>query len=888
MACGQCNFEIDRPALAAGASVVRRVRQAMTNAMRAILVALVLITPWVFGGVQLRDQPWLFLAVGLTVLLAGVRLLLAPGPLSWAMAPLVAAAVIAGLQLVPLPMAALKVVSPTAARLRAELTPGTAVAADEGSVRDATGGMPVTLFPASTRHDWAMLLLALGAFVAASVAFASPGGGLVLCAAVAVGGAALAFFEICQHLIGTPGWRLAWSDASRAFGPFINRNNAAGFLNLCLGGALGMVVWSAGKMERSRAEVVWGPWTWRRVLLAPWAGLNATLIASLALAGCIAAGVLSTMSRGGALAMIGAVGATLLAVSAVRFSKLRVVALSVVVVAGLGLVAWIGFTARLQTRLATLLDRAQMAQTRIPHWRDGVRAAADFWPTGSGLGTYRLVYPLYQQRHDELQYVHAENQYLETLVEAGVVGLGLLLTMIGVVAMAGWRLLRDSQRTAGAALGVAVIFALTSQVLQAFVDFGLCLPANQLLLALLCGAAVGGSALLRRGWRVGDAGAGWGRFGGCAFATLLVGMLAWGGMETRAAGAVETALQHTRFLKLGVVAAPALVERGIGELARAVARRPDDAEAQEQLAELWLARYQAEVTEELRKELPTAGTVRWAELSSSYAFHERVYQFHRNGWPERVRELCDTRAVRGSLSRARACAWAAARACPLLVDSHLVLARLAVLEGDAKRDERYLARARRVQPSDPEVRFRCGLLEYQAGRYEQAARDWRQSLQLSARRLDEVLRRAELRMSLPYLVEKVLPDQPGLLVEVARKRYVGEHQAYARRVIAQRSERLLDRVAMGEDERHYLRGAARLLEGRRAEAVAEYEEAVALRPRQGEWRYELAMLLKEQGALMQAHEHACSCVATDPHNVAYRRLLEQINHARLVGHSTLK
>jgi O-antigen ligase/tetratricopeptide (TPR) repeat protein len=886
MACGQCNFEIDRPALTEGSAVARRVQYAMMVAMRVILVALVLITPWTFGGVQLRNQPWLFLAVGGAVAVAGVRFLLTPAAgLPWATVPLVVAALIGGLQLVPLTPATLRRVSPAAARLRAELTPG---ATDEAAARTASRGVPLTLFPAATRHDWAVLLLALATFVAGSVAFASAGGGLVLCGAVAVGGAALAFFEISQHLIGASGWRMAWSDASREFGPFINRNNAAGYLNLCLGGALGMVVWAVGAVERSQADVAWGPWTWRQRLLAPWAGLNATLIASLALAGCIAGGVLCTVSRGGGLAMVGAAGVTIVALSAARFSRLRMLALSVVVLAGMGLVAWVGLTTKLQTRFATLLDPAQMAQTRIPHWRDGLRAAADFWPVGSGLGTYRFVYPLYQQRHDEALYIHAENQYLETLVEAGVVGLTLLLTMIAAVAVAAWRLLRNSGGTAGVALGVAATFALTSQVLQAFVDFGLCLPANLLLLALLCGAVAGASAMLTRGCESGRGEVGGTRFGGSALSLLVVGSLAWGGMETRAAGAVETALQRTRFLKLGVVAAPAMVERGIDELTRAVAGRADDAEGQQQLAELWLAHYQAEVTEGLRNELPAAGAVRWAELSSSYAFHERVHQFRRNGWPERLKTLCHAAAVRRSLPRAQACAWAAARACPLLVDAHLVLARLAVLAGDANEDERYLARARRVQPSDPEVRFRCGLLEFQAGRSAQAARDWRQSLQLSPRRLEEVLRRAESQMSLPYVVENVLPDRPALLVEVARRHYAGERQAYARRLIAERSARLLEGVAVADDERHYLRGAVRLLEGRRAEAVAEYEQAVALRPRQSAWRYELAMLLKEEGALTQAHEHACGCVATDPRNGTYRQLLEQINHARVVGNSTLK
>jgi O-antigen ligase/tetratricopeptide (TPR) repeat protein len=890
MACGHCNLNIDRPASAEDSALSEPVSRLSTLAARVILLGAVLLTPWVFGGVQLRDQQWLFLAVGMALALLGLRLWLAPGvALPWTAAPLGAAVLLGCFQLVPWSPPLLATLSAPATRLRTELTPGP-LRGPEGTLlpADAAPRLPLSLYPAATRRELAMLLLALATFVAGSLAFATPRGGLTLCVAVAVGGAGLAFFEICQHLIGSTGWRLAWSDASRTFGPFINRNNAAGYLNLCLGAALGTVVWATGKMERSRADAFWGPGTWRRALLAPWAGLNATLLASLALAACIAAGVLCTISRGGGLALAGAAGVTIATACAARFSRLRILALAGVVAGGLALVAWVGMTAPLQARFATLLDRAHLAQARIPHWRDGLRAAAEFWPTGSGLGTYRFVYPLYQQRHDESLYVHAENQYLETLVEAGIAGLALLLAMIALVFRAAWRLVRHSSRTAGVTLGVAVVFALAGQTLQALVDFGLYIPANMLLCALLCGAAVGASASLARHGRSLPMPPRWMRGGACAATLLLVALLAWGGMETHAAAVVETAMQHTESLKLGTPASPPQIERGIDELTRAVAGRPDDAEAQQQLAELWLAHYQAEMTEALRKELPSAGATRWAELASSFTFHERAHQLQQHGWAEQLATLCHAPVVQRSLPQAAACAWAAARACPLLVDAHLVLARLAALSGDAQQDRPCLARARRVQPSAPEVLFRCGLLEFQAGRIEQAARDWRGALQLSTRRLEEVLGRAETRLSLPYLVENVLPDRPALLVALARTRYAGPRQAYARQLLTQRSARLLEQLSLADDERHYLRGAVRLLEGRRQEAVAEYEQAVALRPRESAWRYELAVLLKEQGALVQAHDHACGCVATDPRNGVYRRLLEQINHARLTGISALK
>ena len=864
-------------------------RRLAESAAQAILGGVAVLTPWLFGGVLTRHQQWIFFAVLAGFALALVRALRGPIPIiPWAVAPLAVAVAWGALHLVPLGPSSLARLSPEASRLRTELTPATVSHDAQPSSPEARRAAPLSLYPASTRRDLALLVMALAMFVAGSLVFASPRGGVTLCVTLAVAGGVLAFFEIAQQLTGSVAWRLGWSDASRNFGPFICRNNAAGYLNLCLGGSLGMVVWALGRTETGLPREWPSGSFWRRAVVAPLARLDATLIVSLSLAACSAAGVLCTLSRGGALALSAAAVVTLVAGAAARFSAARIFALATVVAAGVGLVGWVGLTGSLQARFAMLLDRAALAQTRLPHWRDGLCAAGDFWPVGSGLGTYRFVYPLYQRRNDVCQYLHAENQYLETLVESGVPGLAAMLAMILVLGAAAWRLLRYSGLPAGMALGVAGMFAVVSQSLHGLVDFGMWIPANLLTLALLGGAVAGAAAALGRRMRQAKATAAWIRYGSWAFTLLVLASTAWGVAETRAAAAVDEAVRTARLLQLAPAPPASMVRGEIETLTRALAGRPDDAESRQHLAELWLALYRTAATEQLRREQPGLSPVRLAELSSSLALHERAHQFRRGGDPEKLESLRGQPVVQQSLPEATACARAAARCCPLLLDPHMTLARLAFLAGDPGQDELHLARARRIQPADPEVLFRCGLLELQAGRFEQACCDWRQSLQLSQKRLQEVLHRAETQMSFPYIVEKLLPDSPAMLLGLARTRYAGEHHANTRRLIAGRADRLLDRAPMGDDERHYLRAAARLLEGRRAEAAAEYELAVAIRPRDVEWRYELAVLLKAEGKLAQAHEHACLCAATQPRNAHYRALLESINHDRLTGKKELR
>jgi O-antigen ligase len=72
-------------------------------------------------------------------------------------------------------------------------------------------------------------------------------------------------------------------------------------------------------------------------------------------------------------------------------------------------------------------------------------AATDFMPFGSGLGTFRPVYRLYEN-HDTIErtYVnHAHNDYLELALEMGVAGVILMALFLAWWAVAVWRAWRS-------------------------------------------------------------------------------------------------------------------------------------------------------------------------------------------------------------------------------------------------------------------------------------------------------------------------------------------------------------------------------------------------------------------------------------------------------------
>lgn len=74
-------------------------------------------------------------------------------------------------------------------------------------------------------------------------------------------------------------------------------------------------------------------------------------------------------------------------------------------------------------------------------------AARSFMPFGSGLGTFRAVYPLYESAAtvDSTYVIHAHNDYAELLLELGAAGAVLILLFLAWWAAAVWRVWSSSE-----------------------------------------------------------------------------------------------------------------------------------------------------------------------------------------------------------------------------------------------------------------------------------------------------------------------------------------------------------------------------------------------------------------------------------------------------------
>jgi O-antigen ligase len=868
-----------------------------------ILLGSVTLSAWSFGGIQAWSQSALLISVAVVIVLWLLTQIRGGGSwaaVPWETLPLLGVLAIGAFQLLPLAPQAARWLSPQGTHLRHSLISASPIsnapATDANRVPFSAAPQPISLYPAATRRTLALLVFGVAVFLGGAMLFRDPRPQLWLCATIAVNGAVYAFFENAQRLLHAAGWRAEWVGRGiQFFGPFVNRNHAAAFLNLSIAAAVGMAFWAATRAGPRSACADDGPLgagrgrAFLRKCLPRLDGRNWTAqrVLALALGAFMAAGILCSLSRGGTMAMLAGLAVTCLASRGRERRAHPVWLLVFLLLAGALLVGWVGMSAAVQDRLGTLADRDELARGRIAHWRDASAAIADFWRLGSGLGTYAYVYLPYQQRLDQAWYYHAENTYLEALVVGGIPTLALMLAAIVMVACACRRTLRLPGDLRTQAFALAVVFALTSQVVHALCDFALFMPANLGLLAVFTGALAGAGGelpivfptpgLVARRYR---------RALAIALGASLFVATCWAGNEMQRFGYVEAALRSTR-----VAASPATpastYTAALQEMATAQQRYPDDAESHYRTAELWLGLYRVKALEQMRKErIPAADDVALWRLTGPLVIRGRACDCAHDHQPGQLERLRQFPLVRKYLHPAlREAEWAC-RGCPLLVNAHLLIAELACLTSDFSNDAILVNRARQLEPANPEVRFCCGVMELQARRADLAYADWRKAMELEFALRREILLLADGKIAVEDLVGKVLPRSPRLLLQMAREDCAAPQFSQIRRQILRRAEDLLPQTVMPDAERYYLQGATLALEQRDAEAIDHYRRAIALSARNVAWRYELAMLLMRKGLLDEAHAEAVICIRFEPENREYARFLEELNHQLIAGPPT--
>jgi O-antigen ligase len=108
---------------------------------------------------------------------------------------------------------------------------------------------------------------------------------------------------------------------------------------------------------------------------------------------------------------------------------------------------------------------------------------------GWGLGTFPTVYPSYRSFYTNQFVNEAHNDYVQLLVETGLLGFALMLWFLARLYQHGLPTSRRWEFQWDAAVSLAALLGCTGILLHSLVDFNLQIPANAALFYSLCGLA---------------------------------------------------------------------------------------------------------------------------------------------------------------------------------------------------------------------------------------------------------------------------------------------------------------------------------------------------------------------------------------------------------------
>jgi len=440
-------------------------------AIEAIVLTIVAIAPWPNAAQDATPRLYISIGLGIICCLWAARLFVNPSISKRGNAPfycLACFALLGGIQLIPLPNSAIATVSPGAAEIFGYYLPEKpeVLVGEQSGTGSVARSLSVS--PGDT-WEFTMNALVMTALYCVVLHNATSASAFVRFAWVCVVNGVLISLLAFALRLSTHGQVLFWPAIPAGapdFGPFESRNMFPFFVNPCIGLALGLLV-AGAKKEHSILHNGWLIWLFAAVAL---------MMTALAF----------SFSRGGMLAML--VALVIGAVFSIRSNRQTLsfgllLWLIPVVVLGIG---WLGWSA-LEQRYERLVENRVDLDARYTVWRDSLRQFPGSPVLGTGNGSFRLVEQLTRSSvgAEEIAYDNAHNEFVEALVEGGVLRFVLTLVLIASVTVAG---VKNYRRCAGRTLSWLILGGLIgfwAVALHSFVDFGVHYPAIAILAVVL-------------------------------------------------------------------------------------------------------------------------------------------------------------------------------------------------------------------------------------------------------------------------------------------------------------------------------------------------------------------------------------------------------------------
>jgi O-antigen ligase/tetratricopeptide (TPR) repeat protein len=439
------------------------------------LLFVLAFAPLAFGTVEYWSKAvaQLVVSAGLIFCLLGLwrsgqPLLRVPGLL-----PLLLLLGLVLLQLVPLPVGLLKVISPQSWEAYRP-------------VYEQAGGdgwLPLSVHRKATLQEFLRLGAGVLLFVLTLQVLRSGGRIKRALGFVVALGSVIAFFAILQQF--SADGRIYWfrpAPGGSPGGPWININQYAAFIEALCPLALALFLFYRPRVSPDMS--------WRERFVSFFSSAHSNLHLFLGFAFVLLAfSVFVSLCRGGIITIL---------LSMLLFALLKGIVqrgfgrVSIWVVFCLVLLAvsWFGWQPIAEEFDKAIGDDWTIQDGRTTLYADTLRIIRNFPLVGAGFGTFVDVYPSYQTINTDRVFEHAHNDYLEMLTNGGVLGFALMAWFVVAVVLHGWRRAIRRRDRYAVLLGIGALTSIAALLMHSVVDFNLQNGAIGLYFFFLCGLLV--------------------------------------------------------------------------------------------------------------------------------------------------------------------------------------------------------------------------------------------------------------------------------------------------------------------------------------------------------------------------------------------------------------
>jgi O-antigen ligase len=240
------------------------------------------------------------------------------------------------------------------------------------------------------------------------------------------------------------------------FGPFVNRNHFAGFIGMLVPLGIGLSL-----VERTRSK---------KILFG-----FMTVIMTVSL--------FFSLSRGGIMSFVAGFGLFSILVMQSKIQQKKILAIGLFFLALSSYLLYLGIDPIVDRFYQTDITKEE----RLIVWSASLTAIKDFWLTGSGLGTFLDLFPLYQPADIKSIYDHAHNDYLEVILETGVIGFIIMIIFIAILIRT---IIKSNLQGRTGILLIAAVSSAFTMCMHSITDFNLHILSNALCFSMVLGMVI--------------------------------------------------------------------------------------------------------------------------------------------------------------------------------------------------------------------------------------------------------------------------------------------------------------------------------------------------------------------------------------------------------------